>query len=131
MNESTGYTNSDSFALILVHMIDDCMTLSDPVEELRLFASKETLARCLSGQPHSRVRMEEAGCSKSGAFIWTVTVRYKQPKILITSQKEEKDKELVSRCEENGQRLCFQLQISYRSENHLSAPLFLLSLGVP
>ncbi|MEQ2238425.1 hypothetical protein ILYODFUR_032956 [Ilyodon furcidens] len=54
-------------------MIDDRKTLSDPVEELCLFASKETLARCLSGQPRSGVWMEESGCSKSGAFIWTVT----------------------------------------------------------
>ncbi|MEQ2194095.1 hypothetical protein XENOCAPTIV_023176 [Xenoophorus captivus] len=47
MNESTGYTDSDSFVLILVHMIDDHMTLSDPVEELCLFASKETSERCV------------------------------------------------------------------------------------
>ncbi|MEQ2198992.1 hypothetical protein XENOCAPTIV_022059 [Xenoophorus captivus] len=47
MNESTGYTYSDSFVLILVHMIDDRMTLL----ELCLFASKETLARCASPVP--------------------------------------------------------------------------------
>ncbi|MED6234347.1 hypothetical protein ATANTOWER_027508 [Ataeniobius toweri] len=48
MNESTRYTNSDSFVLNLVHMIDDRMTLLDPVEELCLFASKKTLARWVS-----------------------------------------------------------------------------------
>ncbi|MEQ2245969.1 hypothetical protein ILYODFUR_033573 [Ilyodon furcidens] len=31
---------------LTLHMIDDRMTLLDPVEELCLFASKETLARC-------------------------------------------------------------------------------------
>ncbi|MEQ2227300.1 hypothetical protein ILYODFUR_036311 [Ilyodon furcidens] len=61
-----------------------------------------------------------------------INVRFKQPKILITSQKEEKDKELVI-YSQRGERteMCFQLQISYRSENHLSAPLFLLSFGGP
>ncbi|MEQ2250364.1 hypothetical protein ILYODFUR_039246 [Ilyodon furcidens] len=48
MNESTEYKDSDSFVLILVHMTDDRMTLSDPVKELCLFASKETLARWVS-----------------------------------------------------------------------------------
>ncbi|MEQ2183582.1 hypothetical protein GOODEAATRI_034242 [Goodea atripinnis] len=51
MYESTRYTNSDSFVLILLHMIDDRMTLSDPVEELCLFARKETLVRCASPVP--------------------------------------------------------------------------------
>ncbi|MED6291329.1 hypothetical protein CHARACLAT_022480 [Characodon lateralis] len=53
-------------------MIDDRMTFSNPVEELCLFASKETLARCASPVPMI-TGVEEAGCSKSGAFIWTVT----------------------------------------------------------
>ncbi|MEQ2159057.1 hypothetical protein GOODEAATRI_018581 [Goodea atripinnis] len=33
---------------LTLHMIDDRMTLLDPVEELCLFTSKETSARCLS-----------------------------------------------------------------------------------
>ncbi|MED6238028.1 hypothetical protein ATANTOWER_004887 [Ataeniobius toweri] len=72
MNESTRYTNSDSFVLNSVHMIDGHLTLSDPVEELCLFASKETLVRCLSGQPRSGVRMEEIGLLERGALIQTV-----------------------------------------------------------
>ncbi|MEQ2170016.1 hypothetical protein GOODEAATRI_030927 [Goodea atripinnis] len=72
MSESTGYTDSDSFVLILVHMIDDRMTLSDPVEEF-VFLPVKRHYRAGSLCPGPCVtRVEEAGCSKSGAFIWTV-----------------------------------------------------------
>ncbi|MEQ2238904.1 hypothetical protein ILYODFUR_038133 [Ilyodon furcidens] len=51
-------------------------------------------------------------------FFLQLNVRFKQPKIFITLQKEEKDRELVS-YSLRGERteMCFQLQISYRSEN--------------
>ncbi|MEQ2299331.1 hypothetical protein AMECASPLE_014103 [Ameca splendens] len=42
------------------------------LKSLYLFASKETLARCASPIPMI-TGVEEAGCSKSGALIWTVT----------------------------------------------------------
>ncbi|MEQ2283210.1 hypothetical protein AMECASPLE_008936 [Ameca splendens] len=44
------------------------MTLFDPVEELCLFGSKETLARCLSCQLCSRVRMKEIDSLERGCF---------------------------------------------------------------
>ncbi|MEQ2170467.1 hypothetical protein GOODEAATRI_000549 [Goodea atripinnis] len=68
MNKSTRYTNTDSFVLNSVHLIDDRMTPLDPVEELCLFASKETLARCASlsrplGDPGRRDQLVGEGCS--------------------------------------------------------------------
>ncbi|MEQ2305263.1 hypothetical protein AMECASPLE_036013 [Ameca splendens] len=76
MNESTGYTrytNSDSFVLISVHMIDDRMTLSDPVEEFMSCQQRD-----ISGAvpPLSRLSpsWKRSGHWKGGGFIQAVAL---------------------------------------------------------
>ncbi|MED6232643.1 hypothetical protein ATANTOWER_000468, partial [Ataeniobius toweri] len=49
-------------------MIGDRMTLFDPVEELCLFASKETLARCASPVPVVTVMEEIYSLGRSGFY---------------------------------------------------------------
>ncbi|MEQ2296160.1 hypothetical protein AMECASPLE_022150 [Ameca splendens] len=75
MNESTGYTDSNSFVLNSVHMIDDRMTPLDPVEELCLFDCKETLARCVPPIPIV-TGVEETGCSKTSQEVRSYPVSW-------------------------------------------------------